>query len=620
MKRFFAFRIYPAFARCLIILGLLSLGHPSAGRTAALSQNVQPAAYNQPAAHAPQSVSPRRVNIPYYAGDVTWAETGIFWFGVNDQTLPGRNYLDVRVAYTHDALRIEATVIDYYLWQIFNATPQDDLTQYDAIAIYLDTNHDRAATPQNDDYTFLLGAHYDPVHDTPQYRRQARGTGAGWDNTWAGSWVDDSGAQWAPDGAGPNNNSLNIDYGWVLGYTIPWSTLGLSGPPDAGTLWGLGVLLYDRDDQPPAGYVAPEGWPETFNADSPATWGEMHFGYASYQPPAAIQRGTTVIQSASQTDNTIEDSWNGGGGNCIGGHMGHGNDNNGDDTNLFVESQTAAYDFPCFSKTYMRFHLGSIPQGKVIISATLTLHLWGNAGYKDGDAKPSWIYILTVTDPWDEMGINWNNAPLAQANVSASWVYPIPGNIAPWPGIPYDWDMTEAVAEAYAQGQPASIAMYGSDSEMHSSKYFTSSEMGDWDAEGRPRLAVVWGDPLAAISNQVTPSRVTNGDTATYTLNWQGVGQSQMLTDTLPAGLSDPGMLEASSGTVNYDSGTRQITWAGAPDTGQPVTITYTVTVQVSGPVFLTNTAILASPAGSTSATATLAVDSEAIYLPFTIK
>jgi len=572
--------------------------------------------------HSQSNDIPPRTNIPYFTNDVIWAESAIFWFGINEpgeneqgDPIPGRNYTDVRLAYTSEALHVRFTVVDYYLWYNENPQPGNDLTQYDAISLYLDTDHDRAATPQDDDYTFLIGARH--WQDMSQYLRQGRGTGSGWDNTWTANWSGESGMQWSCN-PGPNSNTCGIDYGWLAEYTIPWAALGLSGPPDNGIVWGLGVQLYDRDDQPPAGYVAPVFWPETSNAGSPATWGELHYGYSDYQPPAAIQSGTTVIRAISTTDNTVQDSWNGGGGLCSGGHEGGSEVNHGDSAELYVGTETAPTHFPCFNKSYLRFSLDNIPPGKVIISATLTLHHWGNAG-DSGLAQPSWVSLFTISDPWDEMAIHWNNAPLAQENISASWIYPLL-NFSGWPGIPYDWDATKAVAEAYAEGRPASMAIYGSDTEQHSSKYLKSSETGDWNVEARPKLTVIWGDPLAVVSKHVVPTRAKNGVTVMYTLEWSGTGQSQTLIDTLPVGLSAPGTLEASTGTVSYDTEKRQITWTGAPDEDQPVTVTYSVNVQVNGPLFLTNTATLTSPGGIQIATATLGIDCYVVFLPRILK
>ena len=147
-------------------------------------------------------------------------------------------------------------------------------------------------------------------------------------------------------------------------------------------------------------------------------------------------------------------------------------------------------DWPCFARYYVTFPLGSIPPGSVIISATLTLYQFGNAGGA-GEAQPSWIQVLIASADWREETITWNNAPLAYENIGGSWVNPItdwPG----WPGVPRTWDVSYAVARAYARGEPLRLVLYSADSAYHSGKYFVSSDTGDWNAEGRPRLEVWW--------------------------------------------------------------------------------------------------------------------------------
>jgi hypothetical protein len=563
---------------------------------------------------------PRRVNMPYFPSvvdDTQWSQAAIFWFGKNEQGIPSKNYADVRMAYSAAALHVRVTVVDYYLWYNQNPTPADDLTQYDAVAIYLDTAYDRKATPQADDYFFLDGARHWPNDDAPQYHRQGQGNGSAWNTAWSGSWTDVEGMQWSCN-PGPNSNSCGIDYGWTAIYAIPWTTFGLSGPPPEGTLWGLGVMLYDRDDSPPAGYVAPEYWPETFATNNPATWGELHFGSAHYHPLPAAPQGTTTIRAASPTDSTVEDAWLGGGGTCGGGHAGGSEVNHGDDASLFVGSETAPTHFPCFNKSYLRFPLNSIPPGKTIISATLRLHHWGNAD--PNLAQPSWVHLFTIQDAWDEMAIHWNNAPLAQENVAATWINPITGSV-PWPGNPYNWDATQAVAEAYAAGRSVSLAIYGSDTAQHSSKYLTSSETGDWNVAGRPTLTVVWGQPVAALSKQVWPRSAKNGDSVTYTLTWLGTGQALTMADTLPDGLGAPGPLNASDGSVSYDPGARQVRWTGAPTAGQVVTVTIHTSVQIDGPSTLRNTAVLTAEGASTSSdTAVIIVGGYSVHLPLMIK
>ncbi len=127
------------------------------------------------------------------------------------------------------------------------------------------------------------------------------------------------------------------------------------------------------------------------------------------------------------------------------------------------------------------------------MSATLTLHQFGNAGGA-GQAHPSWIQVLTASSAWQEGTITWNNAPLAEENIGGSWVAPIT-DFPDWPGVPRTWDVSYAVARAYARGQPLRLILYEADSAYHSGKYFVSSDTGDWNVEGRPRLVVAWGEP-----------------------------------------------------------------------------------------------------------------------------
>lgn len=565
-----------------------------------------------------QETALRRVNAPYFDGQLEWSETAIFWFGKNEQGIPSRNYADVRVGYTADSLQVRVTVVDYYLWYLENATVSDDLTAFDAVYLYLDTGHDRSASPQADDYRFLLGSRHWPNEDAAQYRRQARGDGGGWDASWSGSWLDYGAMQWWCN-PGPNSNECGIDYGWTGIFTVPWETLGRSGPPPEGSLWGLGVQLLDRDDAPPAGYVEPDHWPETFEPDSPATWGELHFGAARFRPPEAVPEGTTVIRAASPTDNTVEDAWMGGGGVCGSGHEGGTEINHGADTGLYVGSEIAPTHFPCFNKSYLRFALDAVPAGKTIISATMTLHLWGNAG-APGEANPSWVHLFTVGDPWDEMTIHWNNAPLPRENVAASWVYPLMASVD-WPGVAYHWDTTQAVAEAYARGEAVSVAIYGSDTDQHSSKYLTSSETGDWNVAGRPALAVVWGRSTSTLQKSVAPVLARTGQELTYTLRLVGSGRALTLVDPLPEGVGAPGPIQATAGTASYNSASRRVEWTGTPDAGQEVTIAFSVTVTATGPLALKNTATLTDPVvGSTTASALVIANALRVHLPVILR
>jgi hypothetical protein len=144
----------------------------------------------------------------------------------------------------------------------------------------------------------------------------------------------------------------------------------------------------------------------------------------------------------------------------------------------------------CFSKYYVTFPLTDIPPGKSILSATVTLSLFGNAGYNPGDATPSAINVLSTSEDWVESAITWNNAPYASENISVTWVHPVDNA---HPAGPYTWDVSYAVAEAYQQGKPLRLAFYSTDGDYHSGKYFWSSDTGEWNVEARPKLEVRWG-------------------------------------------------------------------------------------------------------------------------------
>ena len=150
----------------------------------------------------------------------------------------------------------------------------------------------------------------------------------------------------------------------------------------------------------------------------------------------------------------------------------------------------------------------------------------------------------------------------------------------------------------------------------HSSKYLISSDSAPAYAEGRPTLTVVWGTPAAQLYKQVQPVTLTTGQVMTYTLSLLGSGQALTLTDPLPVGVSAPGRIQATVGEASYNSLAHQVTWHGAPTTGQAVTITFPVTVTVTVPTTLSNTAVLSYSGGTSTATAIAIANPWQVYLP----
>ena len=440
-----------------------------------------------------QGSAPYRVNVPYFDGDVVFSETAIFWFGQVTQT---DNYADVRVGYNSDHLYVRLAAFDRRLW--YDTTPSpDDLTAWDAVTLYLDPGGDDLRT-----YSQCSGCALSPAERADYgYGYRFVGQFNWWearDSFQAAYRGDDSGWVLADvpftttigwRGDAPNNDS--DDRGWAIIFRIPFTSLGLSGAPAQGTSWRIGMAMHDRDDVagPPA---ADKTWPDAMAPDSSATWGQLAFGLPSYTAPPSAPGGTVTVRHKLDGE-TVMDGAVGGGSICGAGldfWTEWGQTNYASERNFNVQNQSDVADWPCFSKYYVTFPLESVPPNKVILSATLTLHQIGSAG-SSGEAKSSLIQVLTVAEDWDEATLTWNNAPLAAENVSQAWVDPItfPG----WPGVVREWDVSRAVAEAYAAGESVKLVLYESDSAYHSGKYFVSSDTGDWNAEGRPTLTVVWG-------------------------------------------------------------------------------------------------------------------------------
>ncbi len=439
-----------------------------------------------------RSFDPRRVNAPYFSGspdlNPRWNELAIFWFGRVNQT---ENYSDVRVGYTDSELYVNVTSFDRRLW--FDTTPSaSDLIAWDSVTLVLSKDANSSSAPNTNAYRFDA-QFYNTSNDDSRYRLSYKGNGSNWVTTsvpftispgWRGGAVNDNGD----------------DDGWAMTFHIPFSSLGLSGPPSPGTLWKLGLSVHDRDDAS-GSPIADKFWPETFNLNQPAMWGVLNFGMPTYTPPTATPRQIVTVRhklnGATVTDGEV------GGGSICGGSLDRwtqwgdasdpGDEINNADFNIQNESDIS--DFPCFAKYYITFPLNQLPANKVVISATVTLYQFGNSN--PDQAQPSLIQALTIKDNWSEATLTWNNAPLASENISSVWVNPTTTGCGPsWNTCPaYRWDVSRAVAQAYTTGQSLRLVFYSADNNYHSGKYFVSSDTGDWNEKNRPTLLVHWGDP-----------------------------------------------------------------------------------------------------------------------------
>jgi len=448
---------------------------------------------------AVQGAVVRRVNAPY---GVSPEEAAIFWFGRVD---PTENYADVRVSYDETHIFLHIATFDRRLW--YDGSPSaNDLTNWDAMTVYLNKADNASNGPDANAYRFEGQLVWWEGRDS--YQAAYRGDGT----TWVTAAIDfETRSGWRGDQ--PNNDV--DDRGWWLQYLIPFESLGLDGPPPHGTVWGLAVALHDRDDS--AGTpIGDQVWPETMDTEQPATWGGLAFGVPAYAAPPAFPEGTTTIrhglEGATVTDADV-------GGSSLCGYAAApdffptwGSLNYAGKDFLNIQNQGDVADWPCFSRYYVTFPLDRIPANTAIVSATLTLYLWGGAGEGlDPGPQPSLIQVLSVDRDWDEATITWNNAPQAKENISATWVEPVdayPGR----PGIPYHWDVSRAVAEAHACGSPLRLAMYESDWAYHSGKYFDTCDVDEWGTEGRPTLRITWGTRVATPYSIYLPNTTRTGE------------------------------------------------------------------------------------------------------------
>ncbi len=422
-----------------------------------------------------------RVNVPGFQENISYVELAIFWFG---SVTSSENYADVRMAYNNSELRVYVSIFDRLTWYDGSPTP-GDLTNWDAITLLLDKDGNLGSAPDARSYRFVGQLRW---WETPSdYQTAYQGTGSGWNSaptpfTTEATWV-------SYNTPGDDED----DRGWMIVFHIPFSSLGISGPPAQGTQWGLGLMLHDRDSAagPP---LLVKTWPKLLAQDRPSTWGQLVFGLPGYTPATLSPSGATNIRQGLNGA-IVKDAH-------VGGHTLCGEEFNPDFFNGWGDRNFAGYDqiniqnqanlgdWPCFSKYYVTFPLDAIPPGKTILSAQLTMYQFGNSSPQE--ANSSLIQVLTVNEDWNESTITWNNAPYAWENVGRAWVGVLPAYPG-LPGVAREWDLSRAVAEAYQKGIPLRLALYSADGAMHSGKYFFSSNMDDYTQTSRPVLTVTWG-------------------------------------------------------------------------------------------------------------------------------
>ena len=423
-------------------------------------------------------------NIENNLGEFLPEQAAVFWFG---KVTPTENYADTRIGYFGSYLWVWVSVIDRRLWYDESPTPED-LTKWDAVSLFLNVDGNGNDFTLDNTYRFDAQLNWWEARDNWQVAYRAGSEGWSLEPI---AFVTHSNWYGYPQ---PNDNK--DDRAWLVEYRIPFQSLGFAGVPPEGTRWRLGLELHDRDDL--AGTpIADKVWPETILPDYPVTWGIIHFGLPAYVPPPASNPQTHTFRNGLDGI-TVTDGMVGGGTMCGGGldfWSQWGNHSYLGVRELNIQNQGNTDDWPCFSKMYISFPLDSLPPGKQVISATLTLHQVGNStGFPNDPPKAlnSLIQAWEIHQDWDPNSLSWNNAPQPFENLSRAWV----GSIEmPDVGIARTWDVSLVADRAYAAGTPLRLALYSADFYGPHGKYFFSSSSTDWDGLWRPSLEITIGDP-----------------------------------------------------------------------------------------------------------------------------
>src|SRR3989442_13948746 len=86
-------------------------------------------------------------------------------------------------------------------------------------------------------------------------------------------------------------------------------------------------------------------------------------------------------------------------------------------TRVNIQNEWDISDWNCFSKFYISFPLTSLPGGKVVVSARVTLYEYGNAG-QVGKANPSLIEVASENQGWNAATLSWNTRPYEHDTIS----------------------------------------------------------------------------------------------------------------------------------------------------------------------------------------------------------
>jgi hypothetical protein len=434
---------------------------------------------SKPSAHAAAAPLPL-INVPYFPNSVPFNQTAIFWFGTISSST---TYTDVRIGYSNSELYVDLRNVDRYLWYDTNKT-NPNLNNGDNASLYLSTSN--ATNTQLDAHSYQFQTAVNGYKQYPTYQQAYTGQGTKW-TTAKIPFTTNYG--WRGQGF----NGVHEDAGWSMTYHIPFSSLKMSKPAQ-GTVWKLGVRIHNRDNTA----NTDTWWPQGAGSTNPSNWGQLHFGMPVYQAPKSGSKTVYTVRN-KLNNQVVTDGMVGGAQGCgsfLGGKTNRwnkeGNQSYPGAIHVNIMNESDISDWDCFSKFYVTFPLGALARGKAMVNAKITLYEYANAGVQ-GKPNPSYIQVGVVNQDWKASSLTWNSAPLLQENINNIFVPTKSKPKIPWPGLAITWDVSLAVAQAYAAGQPLRLVFYDTDNQYNSGKYFTSSTVAAWDATGRPTLNVTLG-------------------------------------------------------------------------------------------------------------------------------
>ena len=439
---------------------------------------------------ASAQVAPNKlgVNAKYFDDRISPTSSAVFWYGQLDAT---RNHTDVRVGYNPNEIQMYVNTFDKWLFYDESAN-LNEFENWDSVSLYL--------KPAGSDISYKLQSQLHHWQAADGYRRASKNSGNGYaqDN----SITFNSSVVWY--GSSPNSDT-NDDRGWYTVLNIPFNSLGV-GQPAAGTVWQMALVTHDRDNSS-GSTINSQTWPPTANLNDPNSWGELRFGRRTESPQTVTPSGTLSLRHGVDGA-TVPDTHVGGGANCGVDHdpdffNGWSTHNFPNVTQVNIQNQMNVEDWPCFSKYFISFDIGNIPEGQDIISAELKMYMFGNAG-PPGEAVGSTLQVMTLDNGWNEATANWQNSPSVIEHIAETWVDPIgnDNNFAN-PPIEVSWDVATAVSAAHESGEGLNLAIYEADWNLHSGKYFYSSDAET--ASHRPILTITYGTAETS-SGTPTPS------------------------------------------------------------------------------------------------------------------